>query len=71
MFSIVGNYLPLTDLQRIQSHRYNLETAIQHGRQIVQAWLDANFGEGFEPDWQEFLRGGCEAIRAIEDENMK
>ena len=46
-------------------------TAPQHGIEIVQAWMKASFGEGFEPKWQEFLENGCEEVKKIEAKNLK
>lgn len=46
-------------------------TAPQHGVEIVKAWLNASFGEGFEPQWQEFLENGYEEVRKIEAKNLK
>ena len=46
-------------------------TAPQHGIEIVKAWLNANFGEGFEPKWQEFLENGYEEVKKIETKNLK
>jgi len=46
-------------------------TPPQHAKEIVKAWLDAEFGQGFEPQWQDFLRGGVEAVKKIESENLK
>ncbi len=37
-----------------------------HGIEIVKAWLAAEFGEGFEPEWKDFLRGACEEVKKIE-----
>ena len=46
-------------------------TAPQHAAEIVKAWLGAEFGQGFEPKWQDFLRDGCEQVKRIEGENLK
>ena len=46
-------------------------TPPQHGKEIVTAWLDAEFGQGFKPEWQDFLRNGCEKIREMENESFK
>lgn len=46
-------------------------TPPQHAKEIVKAWLDAEFGWGFEPQWQKFLRGGVEAVKKIEADNLK
>lgn len=46
-------------------------TPHQHAVEIVDAWLDTAFGEGFEEDWQKFLKNCYEEIRAMEKENFK
>ena len=46
-------------------------TPPQDGIEIVKAWLNASFGEGFEPKWQEFLRNGYEEVKKIEAKNLK
>ena len=46
-------------------------TPPEHAKDIVDAWLGAEFGQGFAPDWQAFLRNGCEEIRKMEDRNFK
>ena len=46
-------------------------TTFQHGCRIIEAWLTAEFGEGFEPEWQEFLHDACDKIRALEGELLK
>ena len=46
-------------------------TPPQHSKEMVKAWLDAEFGQGFEPQWQEFLRNGCEEVKKIESNNLK
>lgn len=45
-------------------------TPPQHAKEIVRNWLDATFGEGFEPDWQAFLADACEHVKKIEARNM-
>lgn len=40
-------------------------TPPEHGLQIVKAWLDAEFTEGFPPEWQDFLKN---AYRQIQEE---
>ncbi|MBN1489984.1 MAG: RpiB/LacA/LacB family sugar-phosphate isomerase [Phycisphaerae bacterium] len=45
-------------------------TPPQHAKEIVKGWLDATFGEGFEPDWQGFLAKACEEVKTIEARNM-
>lgn len=46
-------------------------TPNQHGIEIVKSWLGAQFGEGFEPQWVEFLRNGCDEVKKIEADNLK
>lgn len=46
-------------------------TPPQHARDIVNAWLEAEFTEGFQPEWQEFLANAYEQVRKIEGENLK
>ena len=46
-------------------------TAPHHGIEMVKAWLNSKPGEGFEPQWQEFLRNGCQAVVKIENQNLK
>ena len=46
-------------------------TPPQHGIEMLKTWMNSEFGEGFEPEWQKFLRGGCNAVKEIENENMK
>jgi len=46
-------------------------TPPQHAAEIVRAWLAAEFTQGFDPDWQEFLRGALDAVRTIEAENLR
>ena len=46
-------------------------TPPQHGIEMVKAWLNAKPGEGFEPQWQEFLNNGVEKVRQIDKENLK
>lgn len=46
-------------------------TPPQHGLEMVRTWLESEFGQGFEPQWQEFLANGCEEVKKIEAENLK
>ena len=46
-------------------------TPPQHGLEMVRTWLESEFGQGFEPQWQEFLANGCEEVKRIEAENLK
>ncbi|MFH1476916.1 MAG: RpiB/LacA/LacB family sugar-phosphate isomerase [Verrucomicrobiota bacterium] len=43
----------------------------QHAVSIVQAWLAAKFTEGFEPDWQAFLKNALKAVQDLEAHNLK
>jgi ribose 5-phosphate isomerase B len=43
----------------------------QHGVEILETWLNATFGEGFEPQWQEFLNNCYLEIQQMEDEMFK
>jgi len=45
-------------------------TPPQHAREIVRNWLEAEFGEGFAPDWRKFLSDACEQVKRIEARNM-
>ena len=38
-------------------------TAPQHAIEMVKAWQNAEFGEGFEPEWQDFLKNACEEVK--------
>ena len=46
-------------------------TPPQHAAEIVRAWLSATFTQGFDPDWQKFLRDACEKIQRLEAENFQ
>jgi len=46
-------------------------TPSQHAIEIVDAWLGAEFTEGFEPEWEEFLRDAVAKIEGIEAENLR
>lgn len=46
-------------------------TPPQHGEAIVSAWLNAEFGEGFQPEWVEFLRNGVDEVKNIDEKNRK
>ena len=46
-------------------------TPPQHGIEMVKAWLNSKPGEGFEPQWQEFLNNGVQQVKEIEDKNLK
>jgi ribose 5-phosphate isomerase B len=45
-------------------------TPPQHAKEIVRNWLEAKFGEGFEPEWVKFLADGCERVKEIEAQNL-
>jgi ribose 5-phosphate isomerase B len=40
----------------------------QHGVEITDTWLNAEFGEGFEPQWKDFLRNCYTEIQDMEGE---
>jgi len=46
-------------------------TPAKHAVEIVKSWLSAEFTEGFEPDWQAFLKQAYGKIQQIESENFK
>jgi len=46
-------------------------TPPQHAIEIVKAWLNSKFTEGFAADWQEFLKNGYKQVQRIESENLK
>lgn len=46
-------------------------TPPQHGIEMVKAWLAATPGEGFAPQWQEFLNNGVLRVKQIDQENRK
>ena len=46
-------------------------TPPQHAIEMIKAWLNAEFGQGFEPQWQDFLRDACNKVKQIESENLK
>ena len=46
-------------------------TPPQHAKEMVKEWLGTEFGQGFAPEWVEFLRNGCEEVKKIESENLK
>jgi len=46
-------------------------TPPQHAVEIVRAWLSAAFTQGFDPDWQQFLRNACRKIQHLETENFR
>ncbi len=43
----------------------------QHAKEIIDGWLETSFGEGFEPEWQEFLQNCYNEIREMEKDLMK
>jgi len=43
----------------------------QHAAEIIDAWLGTSFGEGFDPEWQKFLRNCVEEIGKMEKELFK
>ena len=46
-------------------------TPPEHAKEIISAWLNAEFGQGFEPEWVEFLLDGVEKVKDIDKENLK
>jgi len=46
-------------------------TPSQHAVELVKAWLNAEFAEGFEPEWKTFLANACEKVKEIESQNLK
>ena len=47
-------------------------TPFEHGKEIVKAWLNSKFTEGFEPQWQDFLKNAyLEIQQQIEDRQFK
>ncbi|GAK55568.1 ribose 5-phosphate isomerase RpiB [Candidatus Vecturithrix granuli] len=43
----------------------------QHGVEILETWLNATFGEGFDPQWQKFLKNYYLEIQQMEDGQFK
>ncbi len=43
----------------------------QHGAEIVEAWLNTAFGDGFEPQWQDFLKNCYTEIQEMEEDLFK
>ena len=41
-----------------------------HAKEIVKAWLNAKFTEGFEPKWQKFLRHSFAQIQQSIEKNQ-
>jgi ribose 5-phosphate isomerase B len=46
-------------------------TPPQHAKEMIKVWLDAEFGQGFEPKWVDFLRNGVDEVKKIEAGNLK
>ena len=46
-------------------------TPAQHAQEMVKAWLNAEFGQGFEPQWRDFLKGAVEKVKQIDRENLR
>ena len=46
-------------------------TPPNHAAEIVKAWLNAEFTQGFEPQWQEFLKNAYNEVKNIESKNLK
>jgi ribose 5-phosphate isomerase B len=43
----------------------------QHGVEITDTWMNASFGEGFDPEWKDFLRNWYTEIQEMEEELFK
>lgn len=43
----------------------------KHGVEITESWLNATFGEGFEPQWQDFLKQCYHEIQDMEQDLFK
>lgn len=43
----------------------------QHAKEIIDSWLETSFGDGFEPEWQEFLQNCYNEIREMEKDLFK
>ncbi len=46
-------------------------TPPQHAITIIKAWLNSRFTEGFEPQWQKFLKNAYREVQKIERKNLK
>jgi ribose 5-phosphate isomerase B len=46
-------------------------TPDKHAVSILDSWLETKPGQGFEPQWQEFLHNGCLEVQNIESQNLK
>ncbi len=43
----------------------------EHAVEILKTWMNANFGEGFTPEWAAFLRSATDEIKTMEKDNFK
>ncbi len=43
----------------------------QHAVEIIDSWLDTAFGDGFEPEWKEFLKKCFNEIQTMEKDLLK
>jgi ribose 5-phosphate isomerase B len=43
----------------------------EHATEILKTWMGANFGEGFTPEWTQFLQGALNEIKTMEKDNFK
>jgi len=43
----------------------------KHAEEIVGDWLNTDFGEGFAPEWKEFLSNCVKEIRDMENDLFK
>ncbi len=46
-------------------------TPNEHAVEILKTWMASNFGDGFAPEWVDFLRGAVSKIKDLELENFK
>ena len=42
-----------------------------HAAEIIDDWMATEFGDGFEPQWQEFLQGCYDDIQTMEGKVFK
>lgn len=46
-------------------------TPAPHALEIIKTWLSTPFGQGFEPDWVDFLKNAAQAIKSLEARNFQ
>ncbi len=46
-------------------------TPAKHATEIIDAWLETKFGDGFDTDWQNTLKSFLQEIKKMETENFK